>query len=152
TREVFLRVDVGFVALSAPGSGSVTVDGGSGSPLVLSLLVAGVEGWFETPDLTTGTTARGSGDGLHDIPVQDIQYGSRARCGQLHKTDINQKEPLPCQRVNVIALLIRLDCMICALDARSSFARTTFVGMLNVVLLTTVEPNPTLPVTLPPFA
>ena len=78
--------------------------------------------------------------------------GLHARRGQLHKTDINQKEPLPCQRVNVIALLIRLDCIICALDARSSFARTTFVGMLNVVLFTTVEPNPTLPVTLPPFA
>ena len=41
------------------------------------LLKAGVEGWFETPDLATGTTARGAGDGLHDIPVQDIRYGSR---------------------------------------------------------------------------
>lgn len=70
-------VDVGFVELSAPGVDTVHLEGGSGSPPVLFLLKAGVEGWFETPDLATGTTARGAGDGLHDIPVQDIRYGSR---------------------------------------------------------------------------
>lgn len=70
-------VDVGFVELSAPGVETVHFEGGSGSPPVLFLLKAGVEGWFETPDLATGTTARGAGDGLHDIPAQDIRYGSR---------------------------------------------------------------------------
>lgn len=70
-------VDVGFVELSAPGVETVHFEGGSGSPPVMFLLKAGVEGWFETPDLVTGTTARGAGDGLHDIPVQDIRYGSR---------------------------------------------------------------------------
>lgn len=70
-------VDVGFVELSAAGVDTIRFEGGSGSPPVLFLLASGVEGWYETPDLATGTTARGSGDGLHDVPVQDIRYGSR---------------------------------------------------------------------------
>lgn len=70
-------VDVGFVELSAAGVGTIRFEGGTGSPPVLFLMDSGVEGWYETPDLATGTTARGTGDGLHDIPAQDIRYGSR---------------------------------------------------------------------------
>ncbi len=37
----------------------------------------GVEGWYDTPALKTSVTARGSGDGAHDVPESDICYGTR---------------------------------------------------------------------------
>ncbi len=37
----------------------------------------GVEGWYDTPALKTSVTARGSGDGAHDVPDSDICYGTR---------------------------------------------------------------------------
>lgn len=37
----------------------------------------GVEGWYDTPALKTSVTARGAGDGAHDVPQSDICYGTR---------------------------------------------------------------------------
>ena len=69
--------DSGFIELSSTGLPSIRFEGGSGEPPCLLVAQNGVEGWYGTPDLGVDTTARGSGDGLHDVAVDDIRYGAR---------------------------------------------------------------------------
>lgn len=42
------------------------------------LALTGLDGWYQTPDSNVTVTARGQGDGGHDISADDIQY--EARC------------------------------------------------------------------------
>lgn len=43
----------------------------------LMIAESGVEGWYSTPDLKTGYTERGTGDGAHDVSASDVLYASR---------------------------------------------------------------------------
>lgn len=54
---------------------SVVLHGGAYSGPGLAL--TGLQGWYETPSSKVTVTARGQGDGGHDIPASDILYESR---------------------------------------------------------------------------
>lgn len=72
------------------GSATVRLNG-TGGPSGDGLVVTreGVEGWFSTPDLKTGLSERGSGDGAHDVSDAGIAYSSRTvsvHCAAIGRT------------------------------------------------------------------
>ena len=63
------------VTLTANGS-SVTLHG-DGDFQGPGIALTGIAGWYQTPDLKITVTARGQGDGGHDIAASDILYAAR---------------------------------------------------------------------------
>lgn len=60
------------------GNDSLVFSGaGTGSKEELLVSESGIEGWYGTPDLKTGFTERGTGDGAHDVQESAIIYASR---------------------------------------------------------------------------
>lgn len=65
-----------FAELSASGLEPVRFEG-SGDLDCLCIAKGGVEGWWSTPAAKVNVTARGQGDGGHDVSEDDISYASR---------------------------------------------------------------------------
>lgn len=65
-----------FAELSASGLEPVRF-GGSGDLDCLCIAKGGIEGWWSTPAAKVNVTARGQGDGGHDVAEDDIAYASR---------------------------------------------------------------------------
>lgn len=65
-----------FVELSASGLEPVRFEG-SGDLDCLCIAKGGIEGWWSTPAAKVNVTARGQGDGGHDVSEDDISYASR---------------------------------------------------------------------------
>ena len=65
-----------FAELSASGLGPVRFEG-SGDLDCLCIAKGGIEGWWSTPAAKVNVTARGQGDGGHDVSEDDISYASR---------------------------------------------------------------------------
>lgn len=65
-----------FAELSASGLDPVRF-GGSGDLDCLCIAKGGIEGWWSTPAAKVNVTARGQGDGGHDVDEDDISYASR---------------------------------------------------------------------------
>ena len=65
-----------FVELSASGLEQVRFEG-SGDLDCLCIAKGGIEGWYSTPTAKVNVTARGQGDGGHDVAEDDISYASR---------------------------------------------------------------------------
>lgn len=66
-----------FAELSASGLEPVRFEG-SGDLDCLCIAKGGIEGWWSTPAAKVNVTARGQGDGGHDVSEDDISYASRA--------------------------------------------------------------------------
>lgn len=66
-----------FAELSASGLEPVRFEG-SGDLDCLCIAKGGIEGWWSTPTAKVNVTARGQGDGGHDVSEDDISYASRA--------------------------------------------------------------------------
>lgn len=65
-----------FAELSASGLEPVRFEG-SGDLDCLCIAKGGIEGWWSTPAAKVNVTARGQGDGGHDVSEDDISYASR---------------------------------------------------------------------------
>lgn len=65
-----------FAELSASGLDPVRFEG-SGDLDCLCIAKGGIEGWWSTPAAKVNVTARGQGDGGHDVSEDDISYASR---------------------------------------------------------------------------
>ena len=65
-----------FAELSASGLEPVRFEG-SGDLDCLCIAKGGIEGWWSTPAAKVNVTARGQGDGGHDVNEDDISYASR---------------------------------------------------------------------------
>lgn len=65
-----------FAELSASGLEPVRFEG-SGDLDCLCIAKGGIEGWWSTPAAKVNVTARGQGDGGHDVAEDDIAYASR---------------------------------------------------------------------------
>lgn len=65
-----------FAELSASGLEPVRFEG-SGDLDCLCIAKGGIEGWWSTPAAKVNVTARGHGDGGHDVSEDDISYASR---------------------------------------------------------------------------
>lgn len=65
-----------FAELSASGLEPVRFEG-SGGLDCLCIAKGGIEGWWSTPAAKVNVTARGQGDGGHDVSEDDISYASR---------------------------------------------------------------------------
>lgn len=65
-----------FAELSASGLEPVRFEG-SGDLDCLCIAKGGIEGWWSTPAVKVNVTARGQGDGGHDVSEDDISYASR---------------------------------------------------------------------------
>lgn len=65
-----------FVELSASGMEPVRFEG-LGDLDCLCIAKGGIEGWWSTPTAKVTVTARGQGDGGHDVAEDDISYASR---------------------------------------------------------------------------
>lgn len=70
SRPLYCELSAGGRAVRLNGSGGPSADG-------LVVTAEGVEGWLSTPDMKTGITERGVGDGAHDIPESSIAYSCR---------------------------------------------------------------------------
>ena len=66
-----------FAELSASGLEPVRFEG-SGDLDCLCIAKGGIGGWWSTPAAKVNVTARGQGDGGHDVSEDDISYASRA--------------------------------------------------------------------------
>lgn len=65
-----------FAELSASGLEPIRFEG-SGDLDCLCIAKGGIEGWWSTPAAKVNVTARGQGDGGHDVSEDDISYASR---------------------------------------------------------------------------
>lgn len=65
-----------YAELSASGLEPVRFEG-SGDLDCLCIAKGGIEGWWSTPAAKVNVTARGQGDGGHDVSEDDISYASR---------------------------------------------------------------------------
>lgn len=65
-----------FAELSASGLEPMRFEG-SGDLDCLCIAKGGIEGWWSTPAAKVNVTARGQGDGGHDVSEDDISYASR---------------------------------------------------------------------------
>ena len=70
SRPLYCELSAGGRTVRLNGSGGPSADG-------LVVTAEGVEGWLSTPDMKTGITERGVGDGAHDIPESSIAYSCR---------------------------------------------------------------------------
>lgn len=65
-----------FAELSASGLEPIRFEG-MGDLDCLCIAKGGIEGWWSTPAAKVSVTARGQGDGGHDVSEDDISYASR---------------------------------------------------------------------------